>query len=78
MTRATPADHENPPSPPFAKGGLGGFESYFLIGQPYPGMFGSFCCLPSQADSDTGYQKGGKERWALRFFVKNTRSFAGP
>jgi len=24
MTRSTPANHENPPSPPFSKGGLGG------------------------------------------------------
>jgi hypothetical protein len=25
-----PRMDENPPSPPFSKGGLGGFESYFL------------------------------------------------
>jgi len=30
MTGSTPANNENPPSPPFCKGGLGGFESYFL------------------------------------------------
>ena len=30
MIRATPANHENPPSPPFSKGGMGEFESYFI------------------------------------------------
>ena len=33
MTGSTPANNENPPSPPFSKGGLGGFESYFLTKQ---------------------------------------------
>ena len=30
MTGSTPANNKNPPSPPFTKGGLGGFEIYFL------------------------------------------------
>jgi hypothetical protein len=30
MTDTSPANRENPPPPPFVKGGLGGFEDYFL------------------------------------------------
>ena len=33
-----PRMDENPPSPPFSKGGLGGFESYFLT-KPESGYF---------------------------------------
>src|SRR4030042_1396464 len=30
MTGPSPSNNGNPPSPPFSKGGLGGFETYFL------------------------------------------------
>ncbi len=30
-----PANHENPPSPPFNKGGLGGFEKILLLLLPF-------------------------------------------
>jgi hypothetical protein len=33
MTGSTPANNENPPLPPFNKGGLGGFESHFLTNE---------------------------------------------
>ena len=29
--RRAPSKHENPPLPPFSKGGLGGFRGYFLF-----------------------------------------------
>ena len=31
---------DNPPSPPFRKGGMGGFESYFLRNKKFDGMNG--------------------------------------
>ncbi len=66
MTGSTPLNDENPPSPPFSKGGLGGFEIYSLTNTnelifftPHPPLPLKGEGLPCGVNSTTPQGKGG-------------------